>query len=109
MEQLQITEKSETGKRIIMFRVEELKNIEEDNKNKIKVLSAEILVAIPDKPGRKTFKAYLGLFDSGTSSCLMNKHLTSIHELDANATPSKEKWLTQCGVFKTTAKVTLDK
>ena len=39
----------------------------------------------------------------------MNNHLTSIHELDANATPSKEKWLTQCGVFKATAKGMLEK
>ena len=39
----------------------------------------------------------------------MGKNITSIHGLVANATSSKEKWLTQCGVFKTTAKVTLEK
>jgi len=92
-----------------MFVVEELNNIEKYKKTKVKVLSSEILVAIPGKLGRKHFKTYLGLIDSGTSSCLVDKHLVSIHGLDANATPTKEKWLTQCGVFKTTARVTLDK
>ena len=109
MERLQITEKGELKKRIRMFGAEEVNNIKEEKVNKVKVLSSEILVAIPDKPGCKKFKAYLGLLDSGTSSCLMGNHITSIHGLDANVTPSKEKWLTQCGVFKTTAKVTLEK
>ena len=74
-----------------MFGVEEFNNIEEDKGNKFKVLSSEILVAIPDEPGSKTFKTYFGLFDSGTSSCLMGTHITSIHGLDANATPSKKR------------------
>ena len=38
----------------------------------------------------------------------MDKQIASIHGLDANAKPSKEKWLTQCGEFKTTARLTLD-
>ena len=38
----------------------------------------------------------------------MDKQIASIHGLDANAKASKEKWLTQCGVFKTTARLTLD-
>ena len=92
-----------------MFGVEELYNIEEDKKTKVKALSSEIIVAIPDKLGRKKIKTYLGLIDSGTSPRLIDKHLASTNGLDANATPSKEKWLTQCGVFKTTARVTLDK
>ena len=108
MERLQITEKDESKKRIRMFGTEELNNIEEEKGNKVKVLSSEILIAIPDKPGSKTFKTYLGLLDSGTSSCLMDKQIASIHGLDANAKPSKETWLTQCGVFKTTARLTLD-
>ena len=108
MERLQITEKGETVKRIRMFMVEELNNIEEDKGNKVKVISSEILVAIPNKPGSKKFKTYLGLIDSGTSSCLVDNHIASIYGLDENATPSKEKWLTQCGVFKTTAKATLE-
>ena len=92
-----------------MFGVEELNNIKEDKRNKVKVISSEIIVAIPDKPGSKKFKTYLGLLDSGTSPCLMDKHIASIHGLDANATQSKEKRMTQYGVFKTTAKVTLEK
>ena len=91
------------------MRVEELNNIEEDKENMVKVLSSEILVAILDKPGRKQFRTYLGLIDSGTYSCLIDKPLASINGLDANTTPNKGKWLTQCGVFKTTAKVTLEK
>ena len=51
-----------------MFVVEELNNIEKYKKTKVKVLSSEILVAIPGKLGRKHFKTYLGLIDSGTSS-----------------------------------------
>ena len=92
-----------------MFGVEELNNIKEDKRNKVKVISSEIIVAIPDKPGSKKFKTYLGLLDSGTSPCLMDKHIASIHGLSANATPSKEQWLTQCGEFKTNSKVTLEK
>ena len=38
----------------------------------------------------------------------MDKHIASIHRLDENATPSKEKWLTQCGVFKTTSRLVLE-
>ena len=109
MERFQITEKIKTGKIIRMFGVERLNNIEEDKKAKVKVLTSEILVAIHDKPGSKNFKTYLVLIDSGTSSCLMDKHLASINGVDANATLSKERWLTQCRVFKTTARVTLDK
>ena len=109
MERLQIAEKREIRKRIRMFGVEELNNIEEDKGNEVKVLSSEILVAIPDKPESKKFKTYLGLIDNGTSSCLIDKHITSIHGLNANATPSKEKWLIQCEVFKITAKVALEK
>ena len=74
-----------------MFGEEKLNNVEKDKGNKVKVLSSEILVAIPDKPGIKKFKSYLGLLDSRTSSCFMGKNITSIHGLDANATPSKEK------------------
>ena len=59
MERLQITEKGETGKIIIMFGVEELNNIEEDKGNKVKVLSSEIIVAISDKPEGKKFKLTL--------------------------------------------------
>ena len=95
VEKLQITEKSKTGKIIRMFGVEELYNIEEDKKTKVKALSSEIIVAIPKKLGRKKFKTYLGLIDSGTSPRLIDKHLASTNGLDANATPSKEKWLTQ--------------
>ena len=109
MKRLQITEKDETRKIIRMFAVKKLNNIEEDKENKVKLLSCEILVAIPDKPESKKFKTYLGLIDNGTSSCLIDKHITSIHGLNANATPSKEKWLTQCEVFKITAKVALEK
>ena len=108
MERLQITDKGESKKRIRMFGIGELNNIEEEKENKVKVLSSKILVAIPDKPGSKTFKTYFGLLDSGTSSCLMDKQIASIHGLDANAKLSKEKWLTQCGVFKTTERLTLD-
>ena len=109
MERLQITEKGETGKIIRMSGVEELNNIEEEKGNKVKVLSSEVLVAIPDKPGSKKFKTYLGSLDNGTSSCFIDKHIASIHGLNTNATPSKEKWLTQCGKFKTNSKVTLEK
>ena len=87
MERFQITKKDETGKRIRMFGVEELNNIEEDKENKVKVLSSEILVAILDKPGRKKFKTYLGLIDNGTYFCLINKHLASINGLDESTTP----------------------
>ena len=38
----------------------------------------------------------------------MDKHIASIHRLDENSTPSKEKWLTQCGVFKTTSRLVLE-
>ena len=53
MEIFQITEKGESKKRIRMFGAEELNNIKEEKGNKVKVLSSEILVAIPDKPGSK--------------------------------------------------------
>ena len=36
-----------------MFRAEELNNIKEEKGNKVKVLSSEMLVEIPDKPGSK--------------------------------------------------------
>ena len=108
MKRLQITEKDETRKIIRMFAVKKLNNIEEDKENKVKVLSCEILVAIPDKPGSKKFKTYLVLLDSGATSYLMDKNITRIHGLDENVTPIKEKWLTQYGVFKTKAKVTLE-
>ena len=108
MKRLQITEKGETRKIIRMFAVNELNNIEEDKENKVKVLSCKILVAIPDKPGSKKVKTYLVLLDSETTSYLMDKNITSIHGLDENVTPIKEKWLTQCGVFKTKVKVTLE-
>ena len=49
MERFQITEKSKTGIIIGMFEVEELNNIEEDDKTKVKVLSSEILVAFQIK------------------------------------------------------------
>ena len=71
--------KGESGKRIRMFGVEESNYIDEEKRNKVKVLSSEVFVTIPDKPGSKKFKTYLGLLDSGTSSCLMNKHIASIH------------------------------
>ena len=53
MEIFQITEKGESKKRIRMFGAEELNNIKEEKGNKVKVLSSEMLVAIPDKPGSK--------------------------------------------------------
>ena len=109
MKRLKITEKCETGKRIRMFGVEELNNIEEEKGNKVKVLSSEVLVVIPDKPGSKMFKTYFGLLYSGTSSFLMDKRIVSIHGLDSHATPSKEKLMTQCGEFKTNSEVTLEK
>ena len=67
MKRVQITEKGETKKIIRMFAVKEFNNIKEDKENKGKVLSCEILVAIPDKPGSKKFKTYLVLLDSGTT------------------------------------------
>ena len=94
MKKPQITEKYKTGKRIRLFGIEECNNIEEDKKSNIKVLSSEILVAIPDKQGSKMFKTYLGSINSATSSCLTDKHLVSIHGIYTNATPSKENLLT---------------
>ena len=79
MERLQITEKGKNRNKIRMFRVEKLKKINKDTKKKVKLLSSEVLVAIPDKPGSKNYKTYLGLIDNGTSSCLMDKHIASIH------------------------------
>ena len=56
IERLQITEKSKIGKIIRMFEVEELNNIEEDDKTKVKVLSSEILVAFPINQEAKSLK-----------------------------------------------------
>ena len=39
-----------------MFEVEELNNIEEDDKTKVKVLSSEILVAFPINQEAKSLK-----------------------------------------------------
>ena len=94
MKGLPITEKSKTGKIIRMFGIEECNIIEEDMRTKVKVLTSEILVTIPNKLGSNKFKTYIRLIDNGTHYCLMDKYLTSIHELDENVNLSQEKWLT---------------
>lgn len=59
IEGIQITDKSKTGKIMRMSGLEEYNNIEEDKKSKVKVLSSEIIVAIPDKPESKMFNISL--------------------------------------------------
>ena len=59
---------------IRIFWLEECNNNEEKNKSKVKPLSSEIAM--------KNFKTYLDLINSEHYSCLVNKNIVAIHELN---------------------------
>ena len=79
-ENIQVTDnigeikKSKRVKMVRIFWLKECNNNEEKNKSKVKPLSSEIAI--------KNFKTYLDLIDSEHYSCLMNKHIVAIHELN---------------------------